>query len=61
MGSLVRKLTIAMCLMAATLYVAAPFWTAWEIREAVKSDDVATLKDELSPNLGDGLRVQAAV
>lgn len=47
MGSLVRKLTIAMCLMAATLYVAAPFWTAWEIREAVKSDDVATLKDKI--------------
>jgi len=47
MGGLLRKLSFAIFLMGSSFYIAAPFWTAWSIREAVKTGDVATLEDKV--------------
>ena len=47
MRGLAGKLFIAITLMAVSLYIVSPFWTAWSIREAVKSGDVATLRSKV--------------
>lgn len=47
MRGMAGKLLIAITLMAGTLYVASPFWSAWSIREAIKSGDVAVLRDKI--------------
>ncbi len=47
MGSLVRIFLALVCLSVAALYVAAPFWAAWTIREAVKTGDVETLRNKV--------------
>ena len=47
MRGLAGKLFIAVTLMAVSLYVLSPFWTAWSIREAIKSGDVATLRSKV--------------
>ena len=47
MRGLAGKLFIATTLMAVSLYIVSPFWTAWSIREAVKSGDVATLQSKV--------------
>lgn len=37
----------ALCALMAACYVAVPFWTAWSIREAIKSSDSAYLQDKI--------------
>ena len=48
MRGLTGKLVIAVSLMCTTLYLSAPVLTAWEIREAVKSGDVETLRQRVA-------------
>lgn len=50
MRGLAGKLWIAAILTAVSLYIVSPFWTAWSIREAVKSGDVATLRSKVDWN-----------
>ncbi len=57
MGHLARKLLLATVVMGGALYVAAPFWTAWSIREAVKGGDVALLQQKIVwPSVRQSLR-----
>ena len=44
MRGLLRTLVVLALLVGGALYIAAPFWTAWSIREAMKTGDVATLR-----------------
>ena len=44
MRGLASKLLIAILLMGGTLYIASPFYAAWSIRQAIKTNDVALLE-----------------
>ncbi len=48
MRGLTGKLVIVVVMMSATLYLSAPLLVAWEIREAVKTGDVETLRKRVA-------------
>ena len=45
MRELARKVSISLILMAALAYLFAPFYTAWSIRQAIRTNDTQTLRD----------------
>ncbi|MGI9421574.1 MAG: DUF2939 domain-containing protein [Hyphomicrobiaceae bacterium] len=45
MRELARKLSISLILMAALAYLFAPFYTAWSIRQAIRTNDPQTLRE----------------
>lgn len=47
MRGLASKLIIAVVLMGGSTYLASPFWTAWSLREAVRSGDTETLREKV--------------
>ncbi|MEM8973366.1 MAG: DUF2939 domain-containing protein [Pseudomonadota bacterium] len=47
MRGLATKLLLAVSLMGVSLYVASPFYAAWTIRQAMKTNDVALLKEKV--------------
>ena len=47
MRGLASKLLIAILLMGGTLYIASPFYAAWSIRQAIKTNDVALLENKV--------------
>lgn len=47
MRGLASKLLIAVLLMGGSLYVASPFYAAWSIRQAIKTNDVALLESKV--------------
>jgi len=47
MRGLAAKLLLAIALMGGSLYVASPFYAAWSIRQAMKTNDVALLKQKV--------------
>ncbi|MEM6499194.1 MAG: DUF2939 domain-containing protein [Pseudomonadota bacterium] len=47
MRGLATKLLLAISLMGGSLYVASPFYAAWSIRQAMKTNDVALLKQKV--------------
>ncbi len=47
MRGLATKLLLAISLMGVSLYVASPFYAAWSIRQAMKTNNVALLKQKV--------------
>ncbi len=47
MKGLMTKLLLAVIMMGGSLYLASPFYAAWSIRQAMKTDDVATLQQKV--------------
>ena len=61
MNKLGRNLLIAFVLGGILFYLAAPFWTAYQIREAMKNADVATLEAKVDwPSVRQSLRQSLA-
>jgi len=61
MSKLGRNLLILLVLGGVLFYLAAPFWTAYQIREAIKNADVATLEAKVDwPSVRQSLRQSLA-
>lgn len=61
MKGVATKLLLAITLMGGSLYVASPFYAAWSIREAMKTNDINLLKEKVDwPRVRTSLRQSIA-